>query len=256
MNNLANRVKETLNFKKQREQDLQKLGNAPDDYMTLTMDLADKMESTAKRYEALAADQRVQKALTDINAMAAHKLKLGPSASFLEELPRWRKLRAAIDAADIKLDTEHGVPMVEVTLNGSHKQRMVLDSGASVVLLTAEAAQEIGLTPGPNDPTITMVTANGVKVDARLMHLESIRLAQVTAENVECTVLPATVKGATCLLGGTFLRHFVYKMDLAAGTLHMLQVRDSQPETKKPSGGSTGTGSKTPASGAKAVAKP
>ena len=239
LNALGNRVKDAMGIRKQREQELQKLGTTPDDYMTLVIALAQKMETTAKKYEALAADPRIKEALASINA-GPRKVKLGPSATFLEEMPRWIKQRASIDSAVIKLDIEHGVPQVEVAINGKHKQMMVVDSGASVVLLTAEVAQQIGLTASPNDTILKMIVANGDKVDARLTHLDSIRLAQFTAENVECVVLPSSVKGAACLLGGTFLRHFVYKMDLASGTLQMSQVRDPQPDTKKIFGTSTG----------------
>jgi hypothetical protein len=67
-------------------------------------------------------------------------------------------------------------------------------------------------------------TANGEVVEASVAVLKSIRLGQFVVENVECVVLPKSAKDAMGLLGGTFLRHFVYRMDLGVGILHMSQM--------------------------------
>ena len=49
--------------------------------------------------------------------------------------------------------------------------------------------------------------------------------------------MPASVKNADCLLGGTFLQKFVYRIDLAAGELHLSPITatasgDSDTSTK------------------------
>lgn len=217
----------------QREQELRETSDSPDDYITQVLAMSDRIEETAKKYEALAADDSVKAALAKINEGTTSKLRLGPSGRFVQELPRRRKDRAAIQSAEIKLQLGGGVPQAEVTLNGKVKQVMVVDSGASLVTITAEVASALGVVPGADDPSIKLRAANGKEMDAKLVFLKSVQLAQFTVENVECAVLPAEMQDAPCLLGGTFLRHFAYKMDLAAGTLHMSQLQEATPATPK-----------------------
>jgi hypothetical protein len=69
-----------------------------------------------------------------------------------------------------------------------------------------------------------MTIADGSQIEGFVSKLKSVRLGQFTVGDVECVVLPDSVKGAENLLGGSFLRHFVYRMDLGAGELHMAQM--------------------------------
>ncbi len=233
MNLRGDWIKEAELAVTQREQELRATSDSPDDYITQVLAVSDKIEETAKKYEALAADDSVKAALAKVNAGATTKLRLGPSGRFVQELPRRRKDRAAIQSAEIKLRLGEGVPQAEVTLNGKVKQVMVVDSGASIVTITADVASALGVVPAAGDPSIKLRAANGKEMEAKLVFLKSIQLAQFTVENVECAVLPASAKDAPCLLGGTFLRHFAYKMDLAAGTLHMSQLQEATPAAPK-----------------------
>ncbi len=203
--------------------ELNKLGDPRDDYVTLLLNVSAKMENLAERYAALAEDQEVRDALAAVNAGGGPKARLGPSARFLEELPVVRKQRELIKDAVIKFQGGSGTPKVQVRINDTLNLVMTFDSGASAVTLTSEAAKELGLRPGPNDPVVEAVGADGQKTKVSLMTLKSVRLGQFIIGDVECLVFPPSVKGSN-LLGGTFLRNFVYRMDLAAGEIHMTQV--------------------------------
>jgi clan AA aspartic protease (TIGR02281 family) len=211
-------------YEKACQDELGKLVDPRDDYVAAVVDLSDRMEADAARYQALAADKEVAETLVLINQTSRAKIKLGPSTAFSTELQPVRNLRKMINSSAIKFSIKHGVPEVEVTLNGEVSQPMVLDSGAATVLLSWEVAHRLGMTPGPNDPAIPMVIAGGKKLEARVMTIDSVRLGPFTVEKVVCAVLPEDMKDADCLLGGTFLRNFVYKTDLAAGVLHMSQI--------------------------------
>jgi clan AA aspartic protease (TIGR02281 family) len=129
-----------------------------------------------------------------------------------------------VTSAVVKVENEGNVPHVDVTLNGTLTRSMVLDSGASFVALTADTAKQIGLVPGPNDIKIKLTLADGKVVEAHQMMLKSVRVGSFIVDNVECAVMPASLIAADNLLGGTFLRNFVYKLDPVAGELHMSQV--------------------------------
>jgi clan AA aspartic protease (TIGR02281 family) len=205
---------------------MQSLVDKQEQYITLLQSLTTRMEATASLYARLEKDPGVQAALAKLNQQSAIPLRLGPSTQFASALETFRRERKAVDTAVIKLEMQGGVPHVNVTLNGKLSLKMVLDSGASVVTLPAFIANQLGINPGKNAPAITLTTANGAKVEARIARLQSIRLGQFVAQDVECAVLPSSVPDAGCLLGSSFLRHFTYRMDLMAGQLHMSQIEE------------------------------
>jgi aspartyl protease family protein len=201
--------------------ELGRLGDGHDDYVSLATALAARMEAEQKRYEALAADPAVAAALEALGTTP--KPKLGPSAAFAEALPAARQERDLVLSRAIRLTTDTGVPCALVMLNDRASVMMIVDSGASIVTLSADVAKELGLRPGKNTPVTQMTIADGKTVDAYVMKLDSVRLGPFTVSDVPCVVLPATVRG-TNLLGGTFLKNFVCRMDLATQELHLTPV--------------------------------
>jgi len=198
-----------------------------DDFITATQDLAAKMEAASKEYAALASDPAVTGAIAQINESAVPKVKLGPSAAFAKALPAVLRERDAINSAVIQCDVSNGVAVVDVTFNDSVQEKAVVDSGASAVSIPAAIARKLDLKPSKSDPPVKLKIANGQTVTAHLMHLKSVRLGQFRVEDVECVVMPEGAGKADILLGGTFLKNFVYRMDLATGQLHMAEIAKS-----------------------------
>ena len=81
--------------------------------------------------------------------------------------------------------------------------RMLVDTGASLVALTATDARALGLPIGPGDYRMTLNTANGTVKGARVT-LREIRLGDIVVRNVDAVVLPAGAL-STSLLGTSFL---------------------------------------------------
>lgn len=137
------------------------------------------------------------------------------------------------------------MPQVAVTLTAKHvvHLQMIVDSGAAEVTLTESTARALGLRPSKHDRAIKLVSADGRITVVHLMQLKSVQLGQFTVNNVECAVQPRSVKHADNLLGGTFLRHFEYRMDLAAGVLHLMPI--PQLNTPSANGGAGGTRGET-----------
>ena len=224
INALVSKMKEGEEFVKLREGEMSKFNASREAYITAAIDLTEKMEKVLKTYEELAKDADVTKALVQINDKAKPKMKLGPSAELTQNLVFVKKQRGDINSAIVKLKVENHIPTVEVTMNGKITRTMILDSGASVIAVTSGLARELGMTPGPQDAVVRMRLADGKLVDARQMYLKSVRVGSFTIENVECAVLPESLVAAEDLLGGSFLRNFVYKIDPEAGELHLAQI--------------------------------
>jgi clan AA aspartic protease (TIGR02281 family) len=234
VNAIRAKLREGTDFVKKRQMALQEVGDPSDEYVAIVLKMSEMVEALAARYGELDKADDVKAAIDRINASATAKVKLGPSERFNQELPVIRKLNQSVNSATIRFDYVGGVPCVPVTLNASVTVDMVVDSGAAMVSLSAETAAKIGLKPGPNDRLAKFVSADGAVTECHIMTLKSVRLGNFTVESVECSVSPSSAKGAMDLLGGSFLRRFVYKMDLAAGSLKISEITTPGPDGKLP----------------------
>jgi len=223
-NVLLSKMREAERYIDQRQKELSKMPDAWDDWVQVVLEVSDKFQAASRRYEELAADDAVKGATARLNEGAGGKVRLGPSGQFTQEQPYVRKQRELVDAGSIKLVVMGGVAQVNVTLNGTLSVPMLLDSGASSVFLSWEVAQQAGLRPGPKDPVVKAAIASGKSIEACLMTLRSVRVGPFVAEDVACLVAPASMKDAPNLLGGSYLRNYVYRMDLTRGELHMSPI--------------------------------
>ncbi|MDB5319169.1 MAG: hypothetical protein JWN40_800 [Phycisphaerales bacterium] len=223
INTRVAKIKEAVKYGQARQEELSKLSDPRNNYAGIVIELADKMEAVATQYEAIAAEPAIKAALAKINESSVPKVKLGPSAQLTQELSVIRKEREKISSGTIKFALGGGVPQVQVTLNGKVTQLMVVDSGASFVSLSWDVAKELDVTPDSKAQGITLTIADGKTVEAKLIKLKSVRVGAFVVENVECVVLPKSARGSQ-LLGGSFLRNFIYRMDLGAGELHLTQL--------------------------------
>jgi len=105
--------------------------------------------------------------------------------------------------------------IVEVTLNKKVKAFFVLDTGASVVLLSKKTAQKLGVDLTAK-PDCKMTVADGRKVDALHISLNSVELQGQEAKNVDAVVLLEDLHDDMMkdgLLGMSFLNRFNFKID-------------------------------------------
>jgi aspartyl protease family protein len=82
--------------------------------------------------------------------------------------------------------------------------KMLVDTGASAVTLTAEDADRAGIHPFPNDYTVRMNTANGISQVARV-ELNQVSLGPITVRDVPALVMQPGASQVS-LLGMTFLQ--------------------------------------------------
>lgn len=85
----------------------------------------------------------------------------------------------------------------------NYRIRMMVDTGATLVALTASDARALGLRLEQGDYRARLSTANGV-VRAARVNLREIRLGSILVRNVEAVVLPEGALGVS-LLGASFL---------------------------------------------------
>lgn len=219
INSLTSQMEEALEYKAAQEEKLKKLGTARAEYVNEVLDLHKKMEEIEAKYGDLAADNEVSAAL----ATAKPRGKLGPSTGFIANSNQLEKMRAEISAETIEVTMENEIPWVDVTLNGTTRT-MVFDSGASSVCIPFDMAKAMELVPPDDAPTVRMQLADGKVVEGKMMLLKSVRVGIFEVKDVECAVLPEELVAAQPLLGGSFLRNFIYKLDPDAGELHLARL--------------------------------
>ena len=123
----------------------------------------------------------------------------------LEEARQPRKVEFSQDSQNIILD---------VTLNHRVDAKLVLDTGASIVMLRRHVAEKLGVKLNKATPNMKVRLADGREVNALHIFLENVKVEDVEANNVEATILLDDVGGfADGLLGMSFLRRFNFKVD-------------------------------------------
>lgn len=229
VNGLRSKILAQLDDIKKRTAALRAVGDPSDEHVTVTVNFGNAIDATIAKYKVLAADAEVRAAIDKINKAApapGARVALGPSERLVAELPEIAKLRERVNTDTINFDFDGGVPTVPVLLNGTVAIHAIVDSGAAAVTISDKLAKQLNLAPEPGGRKVHMVTADGTVTEVDVMILKSVRLGKFTVENVECLVQPPSDKETTTLLGGTFLRRFVYRMDLNAGQLKLSMVGD------------------------------
>jgi aspartyl protease family protein len=204
-----------------------KANQAREQYVQQILDLRKLADSIAARYEQLASDPAVQKAVAQWSAAQEKPVELGQTRTFLSSMSRLKALEDTVLSEVIELrkgasDTLH----ISVVINGDHVQEMVLDSGASLVCLPSAMANDMGISISSENPKITLVLADGRQIEAHLVRLKSVRVGRFTMENVDCAVLSPEATHAMPLLGMSFLGNFKFEVDSADQKLTMIRVED------------------------------
>lgn len=86
---------------------------------------------------------------------------------------------------------------------GNFRIQMLVDTGASLVALTAKDARALGIQLSSADYKMSLNTANGTVRGARV-NLREVRLGSILVRNVEAVVLPEGALSMS-LLGTSFL---------------------------------------------------
>ncbi|MDD5432700.1 MAG: TIGR02281 family clan AA aspartic protease [Candidatus Omnitrophica bacterium] len=111
--------------------------------------------------------------------------------------------------------------LVRVTLNKKVEASLILDTGASVVLLRSSVAKKLGFDLNKIIPDAKVSLADGKQVSAKRIILDKVEAQGVEAKNVEAMVMLG--EGVSFpedgLLGMSFLNKFNFKIDQKSKSL-------------------------------------
>ncbi|TRZ49298.1 TIGR02281 family clan AA aspartic protease [bacterium] len=106
--------------------------------------------------------------------------------------------------------------IINAIINGKVKVRLILDTGASLVVLKKGLAKELGIDPLDIKSDMDIILADGRQSGARHIILRKLRVENLEVENVDAAILvdeAREVSSVDGLLGMSFLRHFDFKID-------------------------------------------
>lgn len=106
--------------------------------------------------------------------------------------------------------------VVSVMLNDKVNARMVLDTGASLVIITKNTAQELGMNLSDAKPDLQTQVVDGRKINAKRVIIETMEVQGVVAKKVEAAVLlddRGDLGFGDGLLGMSFLKRFNFGVD-------------------------------------------
>ncbi len=110
--------------------------------------------------------------------------------------------------------------VVDALLNKKIKASLLVDTGASRVVISEEIAKQLGIEDLEDKPTVHAVLADGRITTGFSITLDSVKVGDSEVKNVN-TVVSKRPPGAGLdgLLGMTFLGHFHVKMDAKDNSL-------------------------------------
>ncbi len=120
-------------------------------------------------------------------------------------------VEASGTSVDLQTAGEHF--LVETVLNGRHRVILLLDTGASTTLISAEALRAAGLWPQYPEAQVRLQTANG-PMQVPLVRADAVSVGPQTVTNLKIGVWESNPPhGFHGLLGMDFLNRFDYVVD-------------------------------------------
>lgn len=126
------------------------------------------------------------------------------------------RLREKSESKEVAMSKEKGQVVVNALLNHKVRASLVLDTGASLVLLTRNIAQDLGIDMHKEANSVELQMADGRKIKAQHAVLESVKIEDAEADNVEAAILLDELKDPGFkdgLLGMSFLSRFNFTVD-------------------------------------------
>jgi len=114
----------------------------------------------------------------------------------------------------IPLEKIGGSFVVQVNLNNERTAHLIVDTGASMTVLSTNIAIDLGLLGTTDNELLTVNTAGG-SVQVNMNYLSSLTVGNAQADNVAVAIhdlpdIPEQIEG---LLGMSFLKHFLITLD-------------------------------------------
>lgn len=155
----------------------------------------------------------------EISRAQAELMKTRAEEERLKAIGEWKQKQEEeqnYGPKHVAFQREAGHMTVNAVLNKKANVSLLVDTGASLVLLTDDVARKLGIDTGKAGSPMQLLVTDGRKIDAKYVILDSVQVSDVEAKNVEAAILPSGITKSEFkdgLLGMSFLRRFNFKFD-------------------------------------------
>lgn len=197
--------------------------------VSLQRDFIERIEkSTLQEIQAIKNKWELNKQRSDLIKLRAEEER---NKSIADWKARLAKEQKAQEGQVVNEDTlpknigfsrEAGSMLVDAVLNEQSRVSLVVDTGATLILLKKEIARKLGIDLSKEKADIELQVADGRKIKAKYVILKSVKIGNAKANNVEAAILVNNVSGVSFkdgLLGMSFLKRFNFKFDYSKNRL-------------------------------------
>ncbi|MBL7072073.1 MAG: retroviral-like aspartic protease family protein, partial [Candidatus Omnitrophica bacterium] len=196
-----------------------------------TDSLYDEEKELNARLVKLASNYRsgfeLFKSSYDVKRSGADEGNMSP-----DELHFFQEMDAKLKgmAQDFKEDIASYIPdgnhvIVDALINGRASARLMVDTGASIVIISKAVALRLGLEYDDIQNEIDIVMADSSVSKARPVILDSVKVGDAKVEKVQAAIIEsADIGGVEGLLGMSFLSNFIIKFDSSRNELILERV--------------------------------
>ena len=124
--------------------------------------------------------------------------------------------RADADETTIPLERSRGGWITEVVVNDTRKTRFLVDTGASLTVLTPELADELGIKPPRRGRVVRLQTLSG-ETQGPVVTIPLLRVGDLEARDVLAVI--HEIPDLDGILGNTFLARYSVTLDARRGLL-------------------------------------
>lgn len=163
--------------------------------------------------------ERVQHSSQDENQMMEQYWKEGRLRKEAELKKRQQEKESGSQEIEVIRQGNH--LFVNALLNGKVNAKLLIDTGASFVLLSTGIAKGLNISIEGANPDVKMTLADASEVSGKLLNLDTISIGEVKANDVEAVVIyqENTFGGFDGLLGMSFLKLFKFEINLEKSKL-------------------------------------
>jgi aspartyl protease family protein len=175
--------------------------------------------------------ERLWKELIAVHVTLMQRARLRrPSDELQGFIQRVRHLRRVLGAhAMQQRDTVEGGPhVVRATLCQSEECHLLVDCGASVIAITPELVDVLGLHDRLGEK-VKIILPNAIRIEAPQLVIPKIRIGEAEADYVKAVVLKEPLPGVDGCLGLSFLDRFNYRIENRSLSLEPLEPAESEP---------------------------
>jgi clan AA aspartic protease (TIGR02281 family) len=123
------------------------------------------------------------------------------------------------EVVSVGLRPFRGVWLAEVVINDGRSAGFVVDTGATLCVLSPALAEAVGIRPERDARTIELQTLNR-RASGRLVSIPALRVGAAEATGVLAVILDVG-SGLDGILGNSFLAQFAVALDAERGVLHL-----------------------------------